>query len=95
MNHSLINQNQLQKFQIEVCDNPYDKWGMHMNDPCTKLNSQFIPGECQNDCKDVIHISLSRVHVGHSKTFHCKYRKKITRSALLKYIILQSSPGNR
>jgi hypothetical protein len=42
MNHSLINPNQLRHFQIEVCDNPFDKRGMHMTDPLTKFSIPLL-----------------------------------------------------
>ena len=43
MNHSLINPNQLRHFQIEVCDNPYDKNEMHIIDPVTKISLPLLP----------------------------------------------------
>jgi hypothetical protein len=36
MNHSLINPNQLRHFQIEVCDNLFDKEEMHLTVPPKK-----------------------------------------------------------
>jgi hypothetical protein len=42
MNHSLINPNQLRHFQIEVCDNPFDKRGMHITGPLTKLSIPLL-----------------------------------------------------
>jgi hypothetical protein len=42
MNHSLINPNQVRHCQIEVCDNPFDKRGMHITDPVTKFSIPLI-----------------------------------------------------
>jgi hypothetical protein len=42
MHHSLINPNQLRHFQIDVCDNPYDKGGMHITDPVSKVSIPLL-----------------------------------------------------
>jgi hypothetical protein len=44
MHHSnpLINPNQLRHFQINVCDNPYDKGGMHITDPVSKVSIPLL-----------------------------------------------------
>jgi hypothetical protein len=42
MNHSLINPNQLRHFQINVCDSPFDKRGMHITDPVTNISIHLL-----------------------------------------------------
>jgi hypothetical protein len=42
MNHSLINNNQLRNFLIEVCDNQHDKNGMHIIDPVIKISIPLL-----------------------------------------------------